>query len=56
MKGARKMKRFLSVILALLALLGLALAYILRWDVKLIKAIEPLGLKIFKPIRRKEEE
>ena len=56
MKGARKMKRFLSVILALLALTGLALAYILRWDVKLIKAIEPLGLKIFKPIRRKEEE
>lgn len=53
MKGARSVKRVLSVILALLALLGLALAYVLRWDVKLIKAIEPLGLKIFKPIRRK---
>ena len=49
------MKRFFSVILALLALTGLALAYILRWDVKLIKAMEPIGLKIFKPIRRKEE-
>lgn len=50
------MKRFFSALLALLALLGLALAYVLRWDVKLIRAIEPLGLKLFKPIRRKEEE